>query len=410
MRILHVIDHSIPLQSGYTFRSLAIFRQQNVLGWTTFHLTGPKHSLYVKHSPEQEVIDGLLFYRTSAEQGFINKLPVVNQLAVITALKKRLLHIIPQLQPDILHAHSPALNGIAIVAVGKKLSIPTVYEVRGFWEDAAVSHGTSRKNSLRYKITRAMETWVLKQVDAVTCICEGIKIDLIKRGIPEERVTIIPNAVDLDQYQVITQRDSELELSFNLQNKSVIGFVGSFYAYEGLTLLVDAMPILLKSNPDIRLLLVGGGLELDRLKERAKLKGIEKQIVFTGRIANNQIARYYSLIDILCYPRLSMRLTETVTPLKPLEAMAQQKLVIASDVGGHRELIRDGETGILFKAGDANDLAQKVRYMLASKHEWPQLLSAARCFIEEERTWTKSVSNYSRVYENVCEAKSINKE
>jgi len=402
MRVLHILDHSIPLQSGYTFRSMAIFREQKAQGLDTFHLTGQKH---LGNNELEEEVEGILFYRTKPEQSIFSRLPVINQLAVIQALKKRLQQIIPLVKPDILHAHSPALNGVAMIAIGKKLSIPTVYEVRGFWEDAAVSHGTSGVNSLRYKLARGMEFWVLKRADAITCICEGIRKDLIDRGIPKERITIIPNAVDPERFQVTSQRDFELESNFNLKNKPVIGFVGSFYAYEGLKLLLDAMPIILEHNPEVRLLLVGGGQEADRLRAKVKQKGLEKQVLFTGRVPNDQIARYYSLMDILCYPRLSMRLTETVTPLKPLEAMAQHKLIIASDVGGHRELIRDGETGVLFKAGDIDDFASKVIYMFDNRHEWQNMLLSGRNFIEQERTWARSVANYTRVYEKICKDK-----
>ena len=402
MRILHIIDHSIPLQSGYTFRSRAIFCEQSAQGMDTFHLTGPKHEIYADDNVLEEVVDDLLFYRTKLENNFISRLPVVNQLFVIYALKKRLQQVISKVKPDILHAHSPALNGVAMVSMGKKISIPTVYEVRGFWEDAAISHGTSREGGLRYKLARGMETWVLKRVDAVTCICEGIKNDLIARGIPQDRITIIPNAVDPERFQALAQRDSELELEYDLKNKPVVGFVGSFYSYEGLMLLLDAMPAILKYSPELRLLLVGGGQEAASLKAKVKQMGIEKQVLFTGRVPNDQVARYYSLMDIMCYPRLSMRLTETVTPLKPLEAMAQQKLLIASDVGGHLELIRDHETGILFKAGNSADLARKVQYMFENQSEWQKLKSAGRRFIEQERTWSKSVARYNRVYEKLC--------
>jgi len=402
MRILHIVDHSIPLQSGYTFRSSAIFRQQKALGWDTFHLTGPKHALVSPDNPPRELVDELLFYRTQPERGFSARLPVVNQLAVIRALKRRLREVVRLAEPDILHAHSPALNGVATMIVGKQLNIPCVYEVRGFWEDAAVSHGTSREGGLRYRLTRGMETWVLRRADAVTCICQGIKGDLVERGIPEQRITIIPNAVDPDRFRASPRRDLELDSELGLSGKPVLGFVGSFYAYEGLSLLLDAMPLILERNPDTCVLLVGGGQQADNLRAQAKSISIEDRVIFTGRVPHDQVARYYSLIDILCYPRVPMRVTELITPLKPLEAMAQQKPVIASNVGGHRELIRDGKTGTLFKAGDAGDLASKVISLFDNRQDWPQMLTAARQFVERERSWARSIAGYGPVYERLC--------
>jgi glycosyltransferase involved in cell wall biosynthesis len=107
---------------------------------------------------------------------------------------------------------------------------------------------------------------------------------------------------------------------------------------------------------------------------------------------------YYGLIDVLAYPRHRMRLTELVTPLKPLEAMAQGRMFVASDVGGHRELVRDGETGFLFPAGDADALARAIDGVLARREDWPRMRVQARRFVETERTWVRSVARYESVY------------
>jgi glycosyltransferase involved in cell wall biosynthesis len=113
------------------------------------------------------------------------------------------------------------------------------------------------------------------------------------------------------------------------------------------------------------------------------------------------VQRYYELIDVLAYPRRSMRLTELVTPLKPLEAMAQGRMLVASDVGGHRELIRHGETGWLFRAGDAAALAGAIAEVLQGRAAWPEIARAARNFVETERTWARSVERYASVYQRL---------
>jgi glycosyltransferase involved in cell wall biosynthesis len=181
VRVLHVLDHSIPLQSGYTFRSRAIINEQRALGWQTCHVTSPKHNPD-NAVPEHETVDGIEFYRCQPLSGLFARLPVLGQLAVIRVLTRRLVEVARREKPDVIHAHSPALNGVAAIRAGRKLGIPVVYEVRGFWEDAAVSHGTSTEGGLRYRLTRAMETWALRRADAVTCICEGIRGDLVERG------------------------------------------------------------------------------------------------------------------------------------------------------------------------------------------------------------------------------------
>ncbi len=184
-----------------------------------------------------------------------------------------------------------------------------------------------------------------------------------------------------------------------------MGFVGSFYAYEGLDLLLDAFPVLLQKRPELRLLLVGGGPQDANLKAQAQRLGVADKVVFTGRVPHSEVSRYYDQIDLLAYPRHSMRLTELVTPLKPLEAMAQGRLFVASDVGGHKELIRDGETGKLFKAGSAEALAAAIDDMLDHRERWPAMREAGRHFVEEVRNWKNSVANYVPVYGGLVEAR-----
>jgi len=400
MHVLHVLDHSIPLQSGYTFRTRAILNEQRALGWKTTHLTSPKHN-QGKAVLDLEQVDGFEFYRSPDSRGVLARLPVLGQWSVIRALTARLLEVAGREKPDVIHAHSPALNGVAAIRVGRKLKIPVVYEVRGFWEDAAVSHGTSKEWGLRYRLGRALETWVLRRADEVTCICEGIRQDLIQRGISPEKITIVPNAVDAGRFQPVEGRDLKLERSLGLEGKTVIAFIGSFYDYEGLDLLVEAMPGLLSAKPDIRLLLVGGGQVAENLASQVASLGLEGKVIMTGRVPYEDVESYYSLTDILVYPRKSMRLTELVTPLKPLEAMAQKSLFLASDVGGHKELVRDGITGTLFRADDVEDLVASLLKLLEMEGQWPAIRDAGRAFVENERNWANSVANLKPVYQRL---------
>lgn len=394
-RILHILDHSLPLHSGYTFRTAAILREQRRLGWETAHLTGPKQG---PGPAGEETVDGLHFYRTVYRPP---QMPGASELALMRALARRLAEVANRVRPDVLHAHSPVLNAIPALWVGRRLGIPVVYEVRAFWEDAAVDHGTSREGGLRYRLTRALETYALRRAAHVTTICEGLRGDIIARGIPADRVTVIPNAVDLAQFSLGGAADPELLARFGLTGCRVLGFIGSFYAYEGLDLLLKALPSLLARAPDLRVLLVGGGPCEASLKAQAAALGVGDQVIFIGRVPHDQVPRYYDLVDLLVYPRHSMRLTELVTPLKPLEAMAQGRLLLASDVGGHRELIRDGETGALFRAGDAGALADRALTLLEQRECWPALRAAGRRFVETERNWSSSVRRYVGVYESL---------
>jgi PEP-CTERM/exosortase A-associated glycosyltransferase len=316
-------------------------------------------------------------------------------------LTDRLADVVKIIKPDILHAHSPVLNALPALRVGRSLGIPVIYEVRAFWEDAAVDHGTSREWGVRYRLTRNLESYALRRVDAITTICEGLRGDIVARGIPAQKVTVIPNAVNVEDFRMGGSPDPQFAEQLGVGGKLLLGFIGSFYAYEGLSVLLHALPIMLKRNRDIRVLLVGGGPQEKELKALAVRLGLEDKVVFTGRVPHEQVQRYYNLIDILVYPRLKMRLTDLVTPLKPLEAMAQGRLVAASDVGGHIELIQDAKTGILFKAGDPDALADKVVEFISRRELWPDLRVAARNFVETQRNWPASVARYEKIYSSL---------
>lgn len=395
IRTLHVLDHSIPLHSGYTFRTAALLREQRALGWETFHLTSPKQG---ETSAPFEDVDGLRFYRTPVARGTLANLPIGKELALMKQLETRLEEVAREVRPDIIHAHSPVLNALPAIKIARKLGIPVVYEIRAFWEDAAVDHGSTSEGSLRYRATRKLETRAIQQVDHVFTICEGLRADIVARGIPASKITVIPNAVDIDSFNLASPPDLQLQEKWGLTAKTVIGFVGSFYAYEGLDLLLAALPALIQQRPDVRVLLVGGGPQEANLRQQAKQLGLSEHVIFTGRVAHKDVSQYYDLIDILAYPRHPMRLTELVTPLKPLEAMAQGLLFVASDVGGHKELVIHNQTGILFKAGSQKALVEAIQELLANRQRWPELKKNGRCFVEEFRNWRNSVANYREPY------------
>lgn len=395
LRILHVLDHSLPLHSGYTFRTLSILGEQRASGWETFQLTGPKQGSG-QHREEQ--IDDWLFHRTPPAVGLAAKLPLLEYRALMRALQDRLAEVVEAVRPDIIHAHSPVLNAFPALAVGRATGIPVVYEVRAFWEDAAVDQGTAREWGPRYRLTRAMETRALRQADAVTTICEGLRGDMLERGIAAHKITVIPNAVDLSQFHDTASPDSGLLAQYGLTRGKTLGFAGSFYAYEGLDVLLRALPAVVQAMPEVRLMLLGGGPQDAELRSLAADLGLDQVVHFTGRVPHGEMSRYYDAMDVMVYPRISRRLTELVTPLKPLEAMAMGKLVVASDIGGHRELIRDGDNGHLFKAGSSEALAGCLTDLLQVPESWNGVIARGHEYVASERTWKASVARYRDVY------------
>ncbi|MGZ3266310.1 MAG: TIGR04063 family PEP-CTERM/XrtA system glycosyltransferase, partial [Croceibacterium sp.] len=302
-------------------------------------------------------------------------------------------------RPDILHAHSPALSGMAALKAARALGVPLVYEIRAFWEDAAVGNGTGRAGSIKYRVTRELENHVISGADAVMTICRGLRDDLIARGYPQERIGVMPNGVDLNLFGTPPPRDAALARELKLDAGPVIGFIGSFYDYEGLDDLIAAMPSLVRQQPAAKLLLVGGGPMEAALRAQAEASSVASSIRFVGRVPHDQVERYYSLCDVMAYPRKRSRLTELVTPLKPLEAMAQERIVAASDVGGHRELVTDGLTGVLFPPDDPEACADALATLLARSGEWPAMRSVARAHVAAHHDWERNVLRYQDVYQ-----------
>ena len=405
-RILHILDHSLPLQSGYTFRTRAILKAQEALGLEVAAVTGLRH--YAPRVPDAtdaegaEVLDGLRFWRTP---GSLLGAPGLREWREVRALADQIEAVAQIWQPDVLHAHSPALCGMAALRAARRLGLPLVYEIRAFWEDAAVGNGTGSAGSWRYWLTRQLENRVVAGAAAVVTICQGLKTDLVARNVPADRITIMPNGVDMALFGEPLTRDAALAAELGLGDGPVIGFLGSFYPYEGLDDLIAAMPAIVAGCPNARLLLVGGGPAESALRAAARASSAAKAIHFVGRVPHDQVERYYALADVVCYPRKAMRLTDLVTPLKPLEAMAQGKLVAASSVGGHRELIEDGTTGTLFAPDDPAQLARAMVDLLTDRTQWDERRVAARRHVEQAHDWGFNARRYLPVYQTVIARK-----
>ncbi|MBV8334156.1 MAG: glycosyltransferase, partial [Alphaproteobacteria bacterium] len=303
--------------------------------------------------------------------------------------------------------HSPVLVGIPASRAALGLGVPFVYEVRALWEDAAVTQGTMREGGLLYRLSRRLEDLVLRRADALVTLCAGMKRELSGRGVPDEKITVVPNAVDLPAFGLSQARDPALAQRLGINGVTVLGFIGSFYHYEGLDLLIRALPLIRRTLPNVRLLLVGGGDEEEHLHRQAADTGLSEFVRFTGRVPHREVGRYYDLVDFFVYPRRRSRLTDLVTPLKPLEAMAAGRLVIASNVAAHLELIRDDQTGYLFDPDDASSIARRiVEAINDDPRHHQQMREAARHFVETGRTWPISAAHYRPVYERLLSQRS----
>lgn len=405
MRILHVLDRSVPNISGYASRSQYIMEFQRLMSLEPLAVTSPRQPSAVI---DVEKVHGLDYYRSQLPGGpigqAVDRVPFFRERRVMRCLERRIEQVSRVRGVDIIHAHSPILCGIPASRVAQRLGIPFVYEVRALWEDAAVDQGKMREGSLRYRTIRHIETRLLSRCDAVITICEGLKDEIVSRGISRDRIRVVPNGVDTDTF-VPVERDNALAGKFGIHGSTVVGFIGQCFTFEGLDVLLRAMPLLVRQRPTCKLVIVGGGQDEERLRALGRELSLDRHLIFTGRVPHSEVAKYYSIMDVLVYPRLRRRITEMVTPIKPLEAMSMEKTVVASDVGGLKELVADGATGLLFRADDPADLARVLGACVDDPALRARLGTEARASVVQSRNWKTIMSPYNVLYGRLIEAR-----
>ncbi|MCZ6675713.1 MAG: glycosyltransferase [Candidatus Poribacteria bacterium] len=352
----------------------------------------------------KELIDELTYYRTPLPKGYLKTLqlqkPFLREKVLMKALHETTERILSEENIDLVHAHSPVLCGFPAFKAAKAQKIPFVYEIRGFWEDSCVQGGKFGPKSFPYKLSRYLETRLFRKVNAVIAISQHMIDDIVARGIDAVKVYKVPNGVDVNRF-IPLKRDQTLLDKYQLQECTVIGFIGSFYRFEGLECLIRAIAEIAPKMPQVRLILVGGGEEEKCIQQLTQQLQLTDTVIFVGRVPHTEVLKYDSVMDILVYPRYSDRTTNLVTPLKPLEAMAMGKAVIGSDVGGIHELLNNGNEGILFQAQNTNDLAEKIMHLIDDVNARQKLGKKARDYILRERTWERIAPRYLKIYESV---------
>lgn len=406
MRVLHVLDISVPTLAGYTSRSRYIAHNQAALGIEPVILTSERQANPMGCSMEE--IDGLRYHRTlppqtNALRGAIGGRPVAREALEIHHLRRRIVEVARRERPDVIHGHSSILVGIPALLAARQLGLPCVYEIRAFWEDAAVDSGATAIGSPRYVATQKAETALARQVDALVGICKGIEDELVRRGIRPEDVHVVPNGVETERFAPMP-RDPATEARFGLAGKTVVAYIGTFAAFEGVPYLVEALIQLMKAGrDDLMGLIVGAGPEYERCRQMAERAGLADRILHPGKVPHDEVKAVYSVVDILAYPRDRQRITELVTPLKPLEAMAMKKVVVGSDVGGLTELIQDEQTGLIHRAEDPADLAAKLVRLADDPALRRRLGDNGRAYVERERQWRQIIEGHFALYDRARE-------
>lgn len=400
-RILHVLTNSLPhLQTGYTVRAQQVAVAQRAAGLDPHMVTRAGFPLVEGRAGRPvDHVDGIAYHRIAPGMP-LSGAPGV----IVTRTAAGLDRLAAELRPAVLHPTTNFLNAQAALAVRESRGIGLVYEVRGFLEETWVSRvGDDAKAADRYLRGREVETACMAAADAVVTLSETMKADIVGRGIPADRVTVIPNAVDGARFTP-RPRDGALAGRLGIEpGEIVLGYISSMVRYEGIRYLIEATKLLRDRGRPVRLLLVGDGEDRGPLEERADELGLRADGValFTGRVPHAQIEAYYSIIDLFVVPRTTDRVSQLVTPLKPYEAMAMERCLVVSGVGALLEIVQEGETGRSFAPEDYVALADALEPLLDAPAERARLGRNARAWVLEHRTWERNGALYRDVYERL---------
>ena len=289
-------------------------------------------------------------------------------------------------------AASNYVAALPALIAARRCGIRMAYEVRGFWEITKASRDPEAKNSMEHRLKVRIDEKLGAMADQIFTLSNTMRDELIRCKVPAEKISLLPNCCDPDQFYP-RPRDTVLAKKYNLPDDvPVIGYVGSFVDYEGLDDLTRACVSLRTKGYNFRLLLVGAsdGPIYDRITQVAHREGLADWLIMPGRVSFDQVEALYSLIDIAPFPRKSVLVTELVTPLKPLEAMAMGKAVIMSSVGAMAEMVEDDVTGLVFQKGNSQALTTVMARMLDDSNLRQSLGRKAREYVKAERTWAKT--------------------
>lgn len=301
---------------------------------------------------------------------------------------------------SLIHAASNFVTALPALMAARRLGIPFVYEVRGLWEITQSSSNPAWQESDRFKLAVRLETLVAKEADAVLAITSQVRDELVQRGVQASAISLMPNSVDTDAFTPMPPfQPLRRKLGLN-DDAIVLGYAGSLVGYEGLADLLSATKIVLDEGLDVQLVVVGDGAQLPELKKQANELGIQGCVAFTGRVPSEDVPNYVSLFDIMPCPRRRLPVTEMVSPLKPLEAMASAKALILSDLGPSRDLAgHDQERALLCEPGNPDSLAAAIASLASSPEVRSAMGKRARLWTINERTWKTAGIDAVRVHQ-----------
>ena len=400
LSVLHVLTNSLPhTQSGYAHRSHAVLRAQQGAGLRVTAATRLGYPVAVGKilARHTDIIDGVDYRR------LISPAPGSTIEDRLRQSVQSLVSIADEVGADVLHATTNYTNGLAARAAARELGIPWVYEVRGLLEETWVASrpaGAEQEHATRsekYQLLREREMELAADADHVFTLSETLRDELVARGTNRNRISLVPNAVDVEL--LAGALDSvDARRALGLPDEGFwVGTVSSLVDYEGLDTLLGAVALLREQGVDARALIVGDGVSRGALEAEAHRLGITEDTLFTGRVPRDRALMYHQALDVFAVPRHDVRVCRLVTPMKPIEAMAYGRPVVASNLPALAEIVSVPGNGFVVEARNTEKFAGALR-VLAEDHALRHATGERGRAFAATRTWDVMGQRYARVF------------
>lgn len=413
--ILHMVGKALPeKQTGFTVRTkytVDALKRAGIESVIAVQSAG-NYTDGLPETVEQEV-DGTLTVLFGGEPTRI-----VGRAAWFQRNAQELYDLVRKVRPSVIHAHSDFTNGVLATHVGEATGVPVVYESRGFWEETWMSRVATALNWENvdyitrmygvpdlYQHRRNAERNVRERADRIVTLAQTMKSYILEEShdgqIEPENIYLARNAVNAEEFPVgVPQPELRESLAID-EDSTVLGYISSIVEYEGIETLIDAYAKVKKAHANTRLVIVGDGMHLNLLKRHAERQGL-MDILFTGRVAHEEVLAYYSMIDVFVVPRRKTKVTDLVTPLKPFEAFSTGRAVVMSDVGALSEIASDSEgCAQTFIADDVDDLSRILIDLVDDPEKRASMGAKAASWVRSHRSWDSNVPAYRELYQSL---------
>lgn len=419
LRVLHLLTNSLPhTQSGYSLRSHRILTALRDDGIESVALTRTGYPVMVgiPTAHDEDIVDGIRYVRTLP-----SRLPQTQQER-LEAEVTRAMELVQNFQPHVLHATTNYQNALVAQAVSDATGLPWVFEVRGLMEKTWVASRRSpagqaeAETSQKHAMIVAQEAALASAAGSVVTLSRTMADELVSRGVDGDTITLVPNGVDDELFEdhVDTKQARELtgladHAGFG-PDSFLVGAVSALVDYEGFDTLLraaahlittDTVPTELRDR--LHVVLAGDGAARPALIELAEDLGISDRVLLPGRVPRQEARRWVEALDVVIVPRRDLDVTRSVTPQKPVEAMALGRPLIVSDLPALREVVSD-DTGaepvaLLAMPEDVLDLASAIRRAAEARVGDPPHAPTATA-LAKQRTWPQLMRRYDGIYEH----------